>query len=153
MGKGLIAELEAAPEGSRELDCKILVALREGFVEQSPFNGRWCVYVFDHHGTKQLWRPARKDPIQRVMEWTTSIDDALSLVPAGWGWSVGDTHGTCESAGIGRPWAEIWKRGARPVRLPGMHRTTDGRCLINAAVPALALCIASLRARQAMEGS
>ena len=85
--------------------------------------------------------------------YTTSLDAAVSLVPKGWGWSVGDIHGTCESAGIGRPWAEIWKRGARPVRLPGMHRTTDGRCLINAAVPALALCIASLRARQVMEDS
>ena len=126
MMDNLIAELEAAPEGSEVLDVAICKAI--------------CHYGPD-------------DPLWHVLPYSSSIDSALTLVPMGWGWSVGDIHGTCESAGIGRPWAEIWKRGDRPVRLPGMHRTTDGRCLINAATPALALCIAALKARQAMESS
>ena len=85
--------------------------------------------------------------------YTASLDAALTLVPEGWGWDVGDVHPPCEEyADGGWPWCEIWIRnGGGRDRVPGMNRTPSGRNHLNANTPALALCAAALRAR-AREG-
>jgi hypothetical protein len=84
---------------------------------------------------------------------TASLDAAMTLVPEGWGWSVGDVHGPLEAySGSSVPWAEIWTRDDRDVQIPDMN--WDGcRNHLNAATPALALTAASLRARSALEAS
>ena len=87
--------------------------------------------------------------LKSAPHYTTSLDAALTLVPEGWGWSVGDIHPPSEAVpNSGKPWAEIWVRGPkRTPKLDGMWHSVEGRCGINAATPALALCIAALRAR------
>lgn len=121
----LIARLESAGEGSRELSDAVLVALgwvrspdrdEPGFVEDDwidPEGGRW-------------W-PA-PDP-------AVSLDDALALVDEGWQWLL---------RGLG------WY-GQRPAAKLEfiVSDATDGMRTIwgKAATPALALCAAILRAK------
>lgn len=125
----LIAELEAAPEGSRELSDKVLEA---------------CGW---HHCTdgrlqrdQWQWLAPGKPPIL-VMgdpDPTRSFDDALILVPAGAHVSAQfDTpeKGCDTAASIVLSYGEKRLGG-------GGHYT-----------PALATCIAALRARQAMEAA
>lgn len=69
---------------------------------------------------------------------TTSIDAALTLVPEGWHWAIYTEKGICGG------------KGAR-VNVGGPERTRRGWSKdlheVYAATPALALCIAALRAR------
>ncbi len=95
----LIAELEAATEGSRALDVKI------------------CESVAGLSFGKKF---------------TTNLTDALTLVPEGLCW-----------------WVEFGPKAGGIAEVGTDNGPTDGF----AATPALALCIAALRARQAMEGS
>lgn len=143
----LIDRLQAATEGSRELDCHIAYAVDF----QTEGTGRTWRQLVDDIGFEyaaesvtrfnSFWR-------QAVPHYTTSIDASLSLVPEGWGWCVGDIHPPTEMyLESGLPWAEIWRRGLTHSRIPGMLWDGIGRNGINAATPALALCIAALRAR------
>lgn len=80
--------------------------------------------------------------------YTASLDAALTLVPEGWGYCVGDVHPPSEAyLDPGRPWAEIWLRGSRKLKLDDMTYDGFGRNGLNAATPALAVCAAALRAR------
>lgn len=86
--------------------------------------------------TPEFWDESLADPelinpsIPEARPYTSSLDAALTLVPEGWDWIV-----------FGAGGADVWKVG------PGneLHRIDE----TYAATPALALCIASLRARSA----
>lgn len=108
--KDLIAKLESATEGSRELDALIWQALGNPV----PRRPDWPYHV-----------PAPT--------WTTSIDAALSLVPEGWEWALEFNQNNDETA-----WVATCRMG-------------DPMLFIEpeAATPALALCIAALKAREA----
>ncbi len=127
----LIAELEQATEGSRELDCKIAIHpsvpqvgdVRKG-AEVSKLLGccadasaimRGCSINADWLGVPAL---------------TTSLDAALTLVPEGAYWAV--RVSISKFAGVVTPLGCVVKD-----------------CVANR--PSLALCIAALKARQAME--
>ena len=104
----LIAKLEAAAEGSRELDFEI-----EAVVLQ-PLSGKGL-------------QPPR---------YTTSIDAALTLVPNGWHYQI--IKWRC---GLGR-------KKAIEVRLAESGAKYFDEPTAAANTPALALCIAALKARK-----
>ena len=121
----LIAELERATEGSRELDYAI--ARETGW----RFTGE---HEFKEHGV--FWRDATTDEWKQLPWWTTSLDAALTLIPEGWrawfSWGCG-----FGDAGLMRPTDKTaWTRDSE---------------IMSAPTTALALCIAALKARQAME--
>jgi hypothetical protein len=83
----LIAKLEAAPEGGRELDQQ--VAQSEGWVyaqvhsKLSVLDGRWLW----HDDSGVLW-DAYDGIVEPFPHYTTSLDAALSLVhQRGWDWT------------------------------------------------------------------
>lgn len=138
--RDLIARLESAEKGSRELDRKIgigglgdrelgmdnsiRVIARGGIREQ----GRWPV--------DGSWELAGR--IFSIPHYTTSIDAALTLVPDGMLWQVGTVEGE----------AEVWWEGEPSYytnKAVGESYAADGDTF-NAA---LALCIAALKARLA----
>jgi hypothetical protein len=139
----LIQRVEAAEGPSRELDAEIIAALVGGEAYVSPFNGKWCVGVGKTlKGAPREWEPRTSALIKLRRLWiddmgpTASLDAAASLVPSGW------AHGYCC-----RPWldphfatASVWAQ----------HQAAT-LYSADAATPALALCAAALRARQAME--
>ena len=116
----LIEELEAATEGSRELDARIAQAaypdLRQGG------GGLW--YLHDVH--------------VRIEPYTTSIDSALTLVPAGWLWGL---HLNDIRDIFGGGLTQAFVREASDDRAAAYHHA-------EAASAALALCIAALKARE-----
>ncbi len=122
----LIAELERATEGSRELDAKIFRAMDFCPAHHNP----WPFTPDSHWG-------------RTIPEFTTSLDAALTLSLEGWGWLV--------RGGDGEVFANL-TRGGTPVMVEGHQANSDWQDNPTyAPTPALALCIASLRARQAME--
>lgn len=137
----LIARLEAAEGPSDELDAHIrcvLLADKEAYVEQSKFNGAWCVYSGEYRGSPRLVEPQRygvPHPLW-VAEYTRSIDAAVSLaervmpgrsVMMGW-----------RQSSETKPWARV-----------GLWPDPDA----TAATPALALVLATLRALQQKGGA
>ena len=107
--KDLIAELEAAPEGSEVLDVAICKAI--------------CHYGPD-------------DPLWHVLPYSRSLDAALTLVPEGWNFEGSFTDPDNDYV------IEGWNGKFAPggIDVQGSAHTA-----------VLALCIAALRARQAME--
>lgn len=101
--RGLIARLEAATGPDRELDIAI-----------------W------HY----LGNPKERTPLLWVGCYTSSIDAALTLVPEGHDWSIGDVNGHF---------------GGTPVAYVGNDTARFGE------TPALSLCIAALKARLATQ--
>lgn len=81
----LIARLEAAAEGSRELDARIIARLVGGEAHESPHNGEWCVYKGTNVREElQLWQPTRTAEARwRYTDTgpTRSLDSAPTLVP------------------------------------------------------------------------
>lgn len=125
MTPDLITRLEAAAEGSRELDRGVAFAVKLPFPSWASFNEHAARHdygtSFIAHGP---WIMERIPPL------TTSIDAAVALFAErlpGWAWRI--------SAYVNsRPEALIWQAGKEaPQR-------------VAAATPALALCIALLRA-------
>ena len=119
----LITELEVATEGSRELDRRVLLA--SGWLIDAY--GYWWARNgnLGFHGEKEA---------HLLPQPTTSLDAALALVPEGW-------------AGGGRIVAPY---GPYNIELLGISNDA-GLAHGRGATPALALCIAALKARQAME--
>ena len=110
-GMTLIERLEAAENGSRELDQLIARNIGAGAALYSDNSG-----------------------IDRALDYTTSLDAALTLVPKGMTFGMGwDTE-------IAGPYAFTGKTG-------------EERKGYYARTPALALCIAALKARQTQEAS
>ena len=130
--KELIAKLEAAPEGSRELDAEIVVAInwRPAWCTASK-GGLWIdrssglrdpAVRLNALGRRSIGNP----PIGAYPKFSSSLDAALTLVPEGCAFQVG-----CEIDFT--PVARVW----------GHDIHTDEF----AATPALALCIAALKSR------
>jgi len=84
--------------------------------------------VHDEHG---WWIDSESGTWKNVTDYTTSLDAALTLVPDDWHWYVG----TNEEG----PDAIIW--------YPGDYRLA---VKATASTPALALCIAALKARDSL---
>ncbi len=116
----LIAELEAAPEGSRKLD--------------GPLFRLHIMPGTDWEKNKGLWWPCETTFCERyeVRPYTTSLDAAMTLVPEGLCWEVE----------AGPKIGAVACVGTRYGPMEGTGTT-----------PALTLCIAALRARQAMEAT
>lgn len=124
----LIERLERATEPDRTLQNDVLFACG------------WTMHGGIRHS---VWTSPRGDEFLDgdQPDPVGSIDAALTLVPEGWAWSihVGGCYATGERL---KPRAEL----AEPIQTeygPGIGI----RAQINAATPAIALCIASLRAR------
>jgi hypothetical protein len=132
----LIARLEAAKEGSGELD---------SLVSET-------VFAAAGRGGMRLRTPepvGRGAPLAelgadgRVRRYSRSLDAALTLVPEGWSWQI-----------------RVIRRSPLPVpinRAVVAHDRTglvlaSEHCEAEAQTPALALCIAALRARAAQAG-
>lgn len=118
--KDLIAELENAEKGDRRSDFAIFWPGRE--------LGVWHMHI------ERIDVDGEQHATDIVPHYTTSIDAALSLVPEGWSWFVGKLRR--ESANPGS--AQLLNAKAEPPE----YR----EC---AATPALALCIAALKSREA----
>lgn len=76
--------------------------------------------------------------VMEAARFTGSLDAATSLVPGGWGWTVGDKSpqpslAWCEIDHL--PWCE------------GYGWAVERKLIVHAATPVLALVVASLRAR------
>ena len=126
----LIAKLEAATEGSRELDSEIALFLGWKYEKRG-------------NSTKAWWyRPGIENDYARSsdsyrhqwpnMSWSTSIDAALTLVPKGW---TRDVEATVPELGV-----DVMLGDSRQV--PQMTFVTGDH-----KVEAIATCIAALKAR------
>lgn len=126
----LIEKLEKAEEGSRELNAEIFWLIDNDNAQRVYWNAAFGM-------PRKIVGPMPKGLGRLAVEchapaYTTSLDAALTLVPEGWVWSVHKYSGAppaCEGD-VARD----------------MHSLTT-----NAAghTPALALCIAALKARSA----
>lgn len=128
----LIVALENATEGSDELDCKIWCGLngkrfKESFL--TYHRDLQCAYTEPPRRTRHVTRSGD------ILMYSRSIDAALLLVPVDHCWSVeGLSPGR---QGMVRANATVWHRDDHPM-------TED---TIFEATPALAICIAALKAR------
>ena len=126
----LIKRLEAAEEGSRELDMHIAIAA--GFKERG-------VPISEFLDSNRAVTSGELTAYQVVGHWgfphyTTSIDAALTLVPEGW--HVASLHeGTYGGAWFAAIVPNGWLTSVRAVQ-----------CRTSPSAPALALCIAALKA-------
>jgi len=113
----LIKKLEAATEGSRELDAEVAVAAG---LDKDTMCSMYLDWVRLNNANMINGHPGP--------HYTTSIDAALTLVPEG------VAHWMIRSP---KPWAKIWLH----------YDNTDNETYGDGATPALALCIAALKAR------
>lgn len=116
----IIERLQAAPEGSRELDADINLALATD--PTKPHTGPG--YYYDD--------AAQPGTGHRMQPYTTSLDAALTLVPEGWEFYV--------DSGTHNPSAGCHACVYNPKEI--MHGGA-----VDLATPALAICIAALTAR------
>lgn len=126
----LIERLERAEAGSRDLDFAIAVAAQPFRVKvrrDEDIEARYDALPIE--GSKS-------GAFYEVPPFTTSLDAALSLMPEGLAWVV--------SKQDGNPFA-----ACGPVDRTGWVAWSEDN---RAATPAIALCIAALKARQAGEG-
>lgn len=132
----LIAKLESAEGPSRELDLQISflagkLAAADDYGAGPIASVKWSVMGDEIDTLDAEGRRGCLDPAQFVPAYTASIDAALTLVPSGHWWRVehdddGETKATAWCGPIG-----------------------EDRDRCDSATPALALCIAALRARMA----
>lgn len=117
----LIRRLEEAKEGSRELSLEFLRA-----ITGEPW--RFCLdgeaVIWDKYGPGESGNPVRS-----LEDFTTNLHDAASAVPEGYGWQAG-------SRGV----AKVWRLDDVIHPIAGGHHPDQ---------PAIALCIAILRAMEA----
>lgn len=130
----LIKRLEAATEGSREIDARIWCLVNNyEFIYMCDGRGLHSNnvsreiegYLKFSHKNGQIYEGDKVQYFSLQLRYTTSLDAALTLVPEGLLWDV-------ES------------RGAAFVGDPKM----PSRMFEMAATPTLALCIAALKARE-----
>lgn len=117
----LAERCEAATGPDRELD-ELIAAELAGAVREVQ------------HGVSHYHRDGRWVSVGEIKPYTASLDAAMTLVPEWCVWSTGDwkANGHCASASVWPP------EDKRP---EGFHG------IAQAATPALALCVAALRAR------
>lgn len=133
----IIERVEAASGPGRELDQAIYCAV-------TAAQGHRINKLVG--GELEVW-PKRDDrffTVQpgMVLPYTASLDAAMTLVPEGWGWTVGD-----KSPEPSLAWCEIdhlpWRKG--------YAWAVERKLIVQAATPALALCAAALRVRSALQ--
>ena len=141
MSESLITKLEQASEGSRELDAAIWET--QGYVRKK--SRKWHIPTTPEKIYVDTWRtPSGKeiapfyedggiDPDDIPPHFTTSLDCALTLVPEGWGWLV-EVWQREES------WAQVVCRPKGSTKPSGIFEGAEAKS------PALALCIAALKA-------
>ena len=125
----LIAALEKATGPSRDLDAAIFA-----HVGLTEFQERHCRQWCGQNGRTDLtrghylaaWAP----------DFTRSIDAALTLVPEGWRWSLDWTQRS-----------GYQDCGRADLYAPGSGIQPPDVCDVYAATPAIALCIAALKAQ------
>ena len=139
----LIARLESAQVGSRELDHEIFLATHPD--QGTTFNkvtGEWSIVGLDEDGGP--WAPGPS--------YTTSIDDALRLIdpwcPIELNIGVGRTSNDC-AVFTPRRWTDEQGRRCTSYDPHEAQSERDGTVYMN--TPALVVCIAGLRARQESE--
>ncbi|MCW2763407.1 MAG: hypothetical protein JWR85_3608 [Marmoricola sp.] len=143
----LAARCEAATGGDRELDALIRCAVfadEDSYVEQSKINGAWCIYRTNYSGNARSWEPHGLSHEQRNGSFTADLNAAMTLVPEAHTVQLSDwDHEILRAKG---PWQAI----VLPLGARGSMKdfTFTNRC-DHAASAALALTIASLRARDA----
>lgn len=127
----LIARLEAAKEGSRELDAWIFCSVEHP--DKKPEHNlfyknreEWGVFVSN--------APSPGMTFHDAPHYTTSLDAALTLVPDGMCWRYDSALG----------WAQIFDLGRSPIEV-----ADSGDAELTSYHAPLALCIAALKAREA----
>jgi hypothetical protein len=120
----LAERCEAATGPDRELDAAVCAPdyrrlLGAPFVSLSP-DARRVEFGTHHQGEDHIVYSREPLPV------TASLDAAMTLVPEGWCFELGDWEGA---------WARVFVNG------------NTERCFAEAATPALALCAAALRSR------
>lgn len=128
----LISKLEAAEGPSRELDADIHEAVGLCAHREQEY---YCVEDGNDVDSGYTCKRCGKDMYGRsgdVKLYTASLDAALTLVPEGWGWTI-ERDDLCASV-------SLWFDANGEDREAGATH----------AHPAISLCIASLRARQAL---
>ena len=135
----LIEMLEKAPKGSRMLDW----AIAEKLGEVPPHSVRTIGWDYDWYRLPGEWSlsKALDSEGRNMTSWmpcprTTSIDAALEFKPKGW-----TLANLCENDD------KTWHCELREGYLSSYKRVVFGHDHYKAATAALALCIASLRAR------
>lgn len=128
----LIERLEKAGEGSGELSAHVMMHFRapDGKVEQSAINGAWCVYeasgrIVENSSRNGWWRP-------EGWKVTESLDAALALAER----VLSGHRCMVERNFDGAGWAMV------------QRAPEYAKIMTDAATPALALCLAVLRATQ-----
>lgn len=141
----LIDLLEKATEGSRELDARIAICAdlvpphEYGLAEEYEY----AYEIVEDYGKPFVQRRARDITTGKISDnnfhgrytpppYTTSVDSALSLIPDGWAWSIQKSSSTG---------SEVWlypPNDVADIAITAEHWTS---------MP-LAICIASLKARQ-----
>ena len=133
----LVALLETAKEGSRELDGMVCVATLDVAIPGD---------------TPCLWGPTPAgagsnvveiEALGRVQPYTSSLDAALGLVPKGWDWQIGTLSSPSRAAPALRATVFHDRMG-----MVLANEYCEGR----AQTAPIALCIAALRARAVLSG-
>ncbi len=134
----LIARLKAAETGNSELSWAIAEAL--------GWTRYWSMMtIYLPPGETEEFaneHPEDSGATVEMPRFTTSIDEALTLVPSGAVWHVMTDYGDLNRAKIGpreNPSASVYQDGGPPLFIQA-----------DAATPALALCIAALMAQAAI---
>lgn len=119
----LIERLEKATGPERELDLAIAQAIRKAIIPDSlrGLEGRYGDFAFIDSSAHETGYC-----LSRLRQYTGSTETAALLVPKGWTWRVGNLP-----SGIG--FADL-----------GTQKSLQ---CVEGATPAIALCIASLKAR------
>lgn len=132
----LIARLEKATGPCRKLDLDISVAVNYSEAFTGAARAEWSIMADDINVYDATGRRYILDPAQFVPQWTRSLDAAVSLVPEGCGVLLAIGRGSRADVSIGY--------------LGEMNATWPGGS--NHPVPAIALCIAALKARMQKGG-
>lgn len=128
--KELIERLERATGPNREIDLAISVAINFKGVFESDRDWRWNVMGDEIEGHRNGKRSGFLDPTQFVPRWTASIDSAMQLVQEN-NFAEVCTDPVCATIGV---------KGNPGYIAAGLYQ-------VGGATPAIALCIAALRAR------
>jgi hypothetical protein len=135
-----IAAVEAATEGSRELDALVAVAVRwRGDFAFSPDLGITETHSIEYGETVVISFGGWPQWSRPAPTYTTSLDAALTLVPEGAKWEVRTLYGIV----MRKAYASVSPNHGEGGRFEG--KSEDGNVI-------LALCLAALRAIRAMEG-
>jgi hypothetical protein len=126
----LIAKLEAASEGGRALDREVFASLGTHVFEKRGNDVKPWWYPVDHNEVVfRIGEPNYRSALRSYPKFTTSLDAALTLVPEGYEWGVAKAGDDCPGAYVD-------------------SGSGDDTTVHYGATPALALCVAALKARR-----